>query len=164
MIVVGIIGILVSLTGSMYARFQAKSRQAEGKLALGTIYSLEKSFFSEYSAYIADFTAIGFAPEGSRRFYSTGWGAVSNAGAVTGYTASPGAFWYSRVNYPGSWNDCAGIDNPALGGWNTLPPAANTQNPQIFAVWAVGQVRLSTGCDIWRIDESKNLLNVNVGI
>jgi len=66
MIVVGIIGILVSVSVPLYNKYQRKSRQAEAKIALGAIYALEKSFYSEYSAYGLGVDAIGYTPEGSR--------------------------------------------------------------------------------------------------
>jgi prepilin-type N-terminal cleavage/methylation domain-containing protein len=94
MIVVGIIGILVSISGPQYRRYQNKARQAEAKVALGAIYSLEKAFYSEYSAYALSFAAIGYAPEGNRRFYRhqtcSGANVTAWAGTVTGYGGSTG--------------------------------------------------------------------------
>src|SRR4051812_18447398 len=76
MIVVGIIGILVSIAAPNFAKYQAKARQSEAKIALADIYTGEKSFYSEYSAYAGAFDAIGYAPEGARRFYGVGWSAA----------------------------------------------------------------------------------------
>src|ERR1700746_1297101 len=88
MIVVGIIGILVAIAAPNFSRYQSKARQSEAKLALAAIYAGKKSFYSEYAAYIGSFDAIGYSPEGQKRFYSVGWSAAS--ASITGYTGSGG--------------------------------------------------------------------------
>jgi type IV pilus assembly protein PilA len=58
MIVVGIIGILAAMLTPKLQVFLAKGRQAEAKMNLGTIYTLQVSYYSDNNAYAA-MTAIG---------------------------------------------------------------------------------------------------------
>jgi type IV pilus assembly protein PilA len=152
MIVVGIIGILVSIAAPNFARYQSKARQSEAKIALAAIYSGEKAFYSEYNAYVGDFGAIGFIPEGAKRFYATGW-AGANSGTVAGWGG--GAFAtpsYQRINYPSSWSVCT----PAL------QTAVAANDVQTFTVIASGQIRDAQNCDAWTIDDAKTLANSTV--
>ena len=96
MIVVGIIGILVSIAGPQYERYQAKARQSEAKLGLSAVYALEQAFYSEYSAYIPSMEAIGYTPEGSRRFYGIGWSGSAYSGSIAGYAGGTGVPYYYR--------------------------------------------------------------------
>lgn len=160
MIVVGIIGILVAIAAPNFARYQSKARQSEAKIALAAIYGGEKSFYSEYSAYVGDMTAIGYTPEGNKRFYSIGWStgvATSSTSLITGFTtpatAVPG---FARVNFPAGWNTCT----PTLSG----VPVAASVDPQVFTVTASGQIRDAQPCDIWTIDENKLMRNTVVSL
>jgi type IV pilus assembly protein PilA len=158
MIVVGIIGILVAIAAPNFSRYQARARQSEAKIALAAVYGGEKAFYSEYAAYIGSHDAIGYSPEGAKRFYSVGW-AGANTGTVSGYTvtgSSANASW-TRVNYPGTWTTCS-TDVSAL------PAAVSGSDVQTFTAGARGQVRDSTNCDGWTIDQSKVISNINVNI
>jgi type IV pilus assembly protein PilA len=156
MIVVGIIGILVAIAAPNFSRYQSKARQTEAKIALAAIYGGEKSFYSEYSAYIGSFDAIGFAPEGDKRFYSTGWAGTDTA-TVQGYNGSIGTGNWSRTKFPASWTTCStDIAN--------LPALMAGTDLQIFTAGARGQVRDSQPCDYWTIDNSKILSNVTVSL
>ncbi len=157
MIVVAIIGILSAIAIPNFARYQSKSRQSEAKIALASIYGGEKAFFAEYSAYIDDLTAIGYTPEGFKRFYATGW-STANTSTVTGYASSidltPNI---NRVNFPATWTQCTTINNLPL-------PSVGADN-QTFDAGSVGQVRQgATGCDEWQIDNVKNLRNVTINL
>ena len=95
MMIAAIVGILSALAVTQYETYQRKAIRAEAKLALSAIYSLEKAFYSEYSAYVPSLDAIGYAPETSRRFYKVGWGNPSNfASSITGYSGGFGnKYW-----------------------------------------------------------------------
>lgn len=54
MIVVGVIGILVSIAVPSFQKYQRKAMQSEAKLALAAIYTAEQAFYSEYAAYVFD--------------------------------------------------------------------------------------------------------------
>src|SRR3989344_3524822 len=88
MIVVGIIGILVSIAAPNFSRYQSKARQSEAKIALAAVFSGEKSFYSEYAAYISSMAAIGYAPEGAKRFYNVGLATTHGTASPSGYAGA----------------------------------------------------------------------------
>lgn len=158
MIVVGIVGILVAIAAPNFAKYQSKARQSEAKIALAAIYTGEQSLYSEYSAYLSSFDAVGYSPEGNRRFYSVGWNADNTAtisgGSFTGSTAIPS---WLRSNYPVGWTTCS---THASG----LPAPLTGTDPQAFTVGARGQIRDQTDCDYWTITQEKVLSNAEVNL
>jgi prepilin-type N-terminal cleavage/methylation domain-containing protein len=156
MIVVGIIGILVAIAAPNFSRYQSKARQTEAKIALAAIYGGEISFYSEYSAYISSFDAVGYAPEGDKRFYATGWNA-DNTATVQGFTGSSDNESWARTKYPGTWTTCT--DDVA-----GLPAPLSTTDPQNFTSGARGQIRDAQPCDYWTIDDTKILSNATISL
>ncbi len=155
MIVVGIVGILVAVAAPNFSRYQSKARQSEAKLALAAVYGAEKAFYSEYSAYIPSFDAIGYVPEGAKRFYSVGWSGA--AGGVTGYAGNTTNSVWQRVNYPAVWTICT---SHVTG----LPAAVTTADLQTFTAGARGQLRDGSNCDYWTIDQIKSISNVTISL
>lgn len=157
MIVVGIIGILVAIAAPNFSRYQSKARQSEAKIALAAIYSAEKSFFSEYSAYVGSLDSIGYAPEGNKRYYAVGFTGTGGTTSVQGFggtvTATP---MYNRVNAPATWTNAC--NNTMLTAHTTTPAA----DPSSFVAGAVGQIREGQACDVWQINENKQLVNTAV--
>lgn len=153
MIVVGIIGILVAIAAPNFSRYQSKSRQSEAKIALAAVYGGEKSFYSEYSAYAGSMDAIGYAPEGARRYYRVGWSAA-HATTITGYNGQlTNAYWEIALN-PFTCNA-----TPAT---STLP-AQLTGDAQSFTVGAMGCIRNgAANWDQWNITDTKVLANNNI--
>ena len=151
MIVVAIIGLLAAISAPLYDRYQAKVRQSEAKLALAAIFSSEKSFYVEYSAYISSMDALHYVPEGGRRFYTVGWQAAMT-GTVTGYSGSYLNPSYDSANTPSIFG-CA----PAAAKLK-LPNPTPTDS-QSFLSGAAGEVRVGRGCDVWTIDQDKSLQN-----
>jgi type IV pilus assembly protein PilA len=155
MIVVGIIGMLAALSIPLYDRYQAKTRQSEVKLALSAIFAGEKGFYSEYSSYISSFDALHYQPEASRRFYSIGWSGAMT-GVVSGFAGVYTNSLITRVNTPPTF----GCD-PATAA-AALPAPVGTDS-QVFSVGGAGEVRIGQGCDVWTIDDDKNLQNTTLG-
>ncbi len=153
MIVVGIIGILVAIAAPNFSRYQSKSRQSEAKIALAAIYGGEKSFYSEYSSYAGSMDAIGYAPEGSRRYYNVGWSAA-HATTITGYNGQlTNGFWVESLN---PFNCTAELTQTGL-------PAQLTGDAQTFTVGAVGCIRNgAANSDQWNITDTKVLSNNNI--
>ena len=162
MIVVGIIGVLVSIAGPQYAAYQRKSLQSEAKIAMSAIYSLEKSFYSEYNAYVFGMDAIGYTPEGRRRFYahSLCWGGPWT-GTVTGFSGAIGSNWHAAYNQPHTITHIYTI----VGGTSYFANCTSYGNdPQTFRAYAVGQLKQGGETDGWEITENKILRNFNSGI
>jgi prepilin-type N-terminal cleavage/methylation domain-containing protein len=164
MIVVGVIGILVSIAGPQFNKYQRKARQSEAKINLGATYSLEKSFYSEYGSYVPSFDAIGYVPEGYRRFYSVSgcWNCRFGpwVGTVTGYAGTISTQVYPTINTPYTqvWNDTGSCSSYEIGTW------AFTNDPQVFGTAAIGNIYEGGIMDIWIINESKILVNCQVGL
>jgi len=153
MIVVGIIGILAAIAVPRFETHMAKARQAEAKIALAAIYGAEKSFYSEYAAYVSSMDAIGYQSEGARRFYVVGFAGV-HTGTITGYSGV-----LTTASFPS-------LANPftCIGGPSALSPALNG-DAQVFSVTATGCIRNGQGVhDTWTINEQKVLSNSSVGI
>lgn len=162
MVVVGIIGILVSVAGPQYGSYQRKSLQSEAKIALSAIYSLEKAFYAEYNAYSFGMDAIGYTPEGRRRFYAhcLCWGGAWT-GTVTGFTASIGSNWHTAYNQPHTITHTY----TTVGGTSYFANCADYgDNPQTFRVYTVGQLKPTGETDGWEITDTKILRNFNLGI
>ena len=68
MIVVAIIGILAAIAIPNFLTYQAKSRQAEARTNLGSIFTTETAFIGEWTTYTTDLVAMGFSPTGSPRY------------------------------------------------------------------------------------------------
>ena len=159
MIVVAIIGILSAIAIPNFARYQSKSRQAEAKIALASVYGGEKAFYAEYSAYIGDHAAIGYVPEGFKRYYAVGW-TVANTRTVTGYAGLPGAApSYGTTNTPAAWTQCTGAIAVSA-----LAPMLVTNDSQVFTSRGAGQLRESQACDVWEINEVKALRNITISL
>jgi len=165
MIVVGIIGILVSVAVPQFNKYQRKARQSEAKIALSAIYGLEKGFYSEYSSYSPAFDAIGYAPEGSKQYYALQgcYGASAGdswTGTITGYTGSSAIQVYFQVGtpYAWAWTVSTSCSQP------TLNCSTLGNDPQSISPPAIGM--LCTGCptDWWQINHLKILENCNSGL
>lgn len=157
MIVVGIIGILVAIAAPNFARYQSKARQSEAKFALSGIYSAEKSFYSEYSAYSGGLDSIGYEPEGLKRYYDVGFSAA-HTDSVSGFTGSLSTTpSYARTNFPAAWTTCSPSVTPSF-------PTGAVTDPQTFTAAASGQIRDSQDCDLWVIDDAKQIQNLTVSL
>lgn len=151
MIVVAVVGLLAAIAGPMYERYQAKSRQGEAKLNLSSIFASEKAFYVEYSAYVSSFEALHFAPEGERRFYTVGWSSAMS-GTVNSYAGTYGRPTFDRQNVPATFGCDVATGTAAL-------PAPVGSDEQTFTVGAAGGIRIGLGCDVWTINEEKQLVN-----
>ena len=73
MIVVAIIGLLAALAIPNFIKFQARSKQAEGRTNLKAIFTAQKSYYGDKQMYLESADVIGFTPEFNNRYsYFTG--------------------------------------------------------------------------------------------
>lgn len=174
MVVVAIIGILAALGIPQYAKFQARTRQSEAKIALSNLWTAENSFYAEWNHYTADLKNAGFGVEGVKLRYSTGFdnanctaatyavaqaagappeGAANNQSSLIASTAPVTVFWEAGTGI----NAGAGI---TLG-------AANACAKDTFKAVASGDPNNSPSnnqIDKWSINETKLLRNDVPGI
>lgn len=156
-----------------YTHTKAKSHQAEVKMNMANIYNLEKSFYSEYGAYIPDLEAIGWQKgggaglDGTKILYAAGWLCCTSwAGSVTGLNL--GSYMASICQGPTSNNnlDATNCQNlcTTAGYLPDLNAAPNSgANPQGFSVGGAGLIYSGSVCDLWRMDNSRRLQNIQVG-
>jgi type IV pilus assembly protein PilA len=173
MVVVAIIGILASLAIPSVGKYMAKARQSEAKTQLSSLYTAEKAFYAEYTAYHSMFGAIGYSPEGKLR-YMVGMAAGANdATATNGYTTVPTGLGTSRdtLAYCGATGvvaaaaGCtllAGADNSAAG-TDGLPAGTGTLAGSTFLAGASARVYQNQP-DMWTINNNKVLANTTPGI
>jgi prepilin-type N-terminal cleavage/methylation domain-containing protein len=158
MIVVGIIGILVAIAAPNFAKYQSKARQSEAKIALSAIYGAEKSFYSEYAAYSSGMDAVGYAPEGNKRFYNVGFNATITT-SVTG--------WGDTQANLNKNSNIAIANNPFTCTSSTyyLGNLDAATDPQSFNANASGCIRDGAALhDSWSINDTKIIRNVKLGL
>lgn len=185
MVVVAIIGILASIAVPAVSKFMAKARQSEAKSNLSSLYSAEKSFFSEYTTYDNRFAAVGYAPEGQVR-YNIGFTAGVVALAADGFNTPPAnvsisANVYCGANGAMNANNCALINgadgnqppvmadamcaNTGANNGSTVAPATCTTQQNSFRAGAGASIlQTAAQADFWTIDEVKVLRNTQNGI
>jgi len=173
MVVVAIIGVLAAIAVPNVNKYIAKSRQSEAKTNLSSIYTSEKAFFAEYSAYHNMFGAIGYSPEGKLR-YNVGFAAATAvATGANGYSNPPGAAPGNTASTLAYCGTAAAMPNGCMllnGADNSAPPALTSGDVDsgaaggpIFTVQALAVV-FSTAKDEWTINQNKDLQNKTPGI
>lgn len=167
MVVVAIIGVLASIAVPAINKYLAKARQSEAKTNLSSLYTSEKSFYAEYTAYDTRFDAVGYSPEGKLR-YNVGFSANHfNAGVAQGYSGGGTAAYINAVGYCGAagafLRGCAMLN----GATGIAPPALPATAASSTAFRAAAAARIHTtaaGDDTWTIDNNKDLRNTVNGI
>ena len=76
MVSIAIVGILSALAIPNYAKYQARARQSEAKIALSSAYAMEATFFPRFSSYSLCLDALGVAPGPGDRYYTFGFQAI----------------------------------------------------------------------------------------
>lgn len=171
MVVVAIIGVLAAVAVPQVNKYIAKARQTEAKTILSSIYTSEKAFYAEYTAYHSAFGAIGYSPEGKLRYVAGFSAAGTPAGTthgfttpITGVAASVNTLTYCQTGGVIATargctllNGATGLaPTAALMGATTLTPAAFTAR--------AGAIIYGSATDAWSINQNKDLQNVTNGI
>lgn len=163
MIVVAIIGILSAVAVPNFQRFQRKSRQAEAKGNLAAYYSAEKSAQAEWNAYLGNYAAIGFRPDGVLNYrmatvQNAQTATINNGGTPPGYVAGCTVTSAACAGFI-SWTE---MNGGAVGSPTTIGVAAavvpTTTDTNTFTGSASGWIG-GGNADTWCIHENKNLLN-----
>ncbi len=175
MVVVGIIGVISMIAIPNFQRFQSKAKQANSKTELASIYGMEKAFFTEFGQYHANLITIGYSPDGVP---------LDDSGCLTTVSASWPTRYY-RTGFAsagaGASGDLSGITEPCAGTLsisNTVPgigeplegetvaaitlDTEHVANTSDFVVGSIGNIG-GKKYDKWRINETKQLTNYDVG-
>jgi len=176
LVVVAIIGILSAVAIPNYRKYQAKARQSEAKLQLSAVYASEQSFQGEFGQYHTCLDFMGYEPnaaELSSMYYTVGFqdgevnttlpAGVSSSCAIL--SATGGHQFVGGKAIGGAVVD----PDDALIGSDQATGADN----QAFTAAAGGRISRDAdalnpgnndGIDIWTINESKVLTNLNFAI
>ncbi len=139
MIVVAIIGILAAIAIPNFIAYQSKSKQSEAKVSLGAIFTSAVAFAAEQptTTYVApNIQSIGWAPSGTPRY----------------------SFWYQVTAAPLFFTGST-IGNIAGCDLSVMPPET-VATQTAFTASAKGQVDTDATCDVWTINDSRQLTNV----
>lgn len=148
MVVVAIIGILAALSVGQVQKQIAKSRQAEAKTNLASVYTSEKSFNAEFAAYTDDFGALGLGFDGNMR-YDVGFSAAATLPPPAGYTGSAASTIGSAAAF--CTGQCVIVPSNGL-----APPAvAGAITATTFAPQARAYIFNATDIDTWEINQDK---------
>jgi type IV pilus assembly protein PilA len=143
MIVVAIIGILAAIAIPNFITYQSKSKQSEAKVSLGAIFTSTVAFQAEQptSTYVANTIGlIGWAPSGTPRY----------------------GYWYNATTgnkfFTGSASGTVSLcDLDAIPTGAGAPASTDIG----FTASAKGQIDTDALCDVWTINDSRQLINVN---
>jgi prepilin-type N-terminal cleavage/methylation domain-containing protein len=170
MVVVAIIGILAALSVGQVSKQIAKSRQAEAKTTLASLYTAEKAFQAEFNTYCTNFGAIAFGIDGNAR-YNTGFGAdhvTAASAAAFGYTGTPAGTFAGKFNL----DVCTGVApipckllKDQAGAVPAAPGAATTSgSATAFKAASVSHIYNATNIDTWTITDTKVISQTVDGI
>ncbi len=130
MIVVVLIGILAAVAIPNFLAYQARAKQSEAKINLAAIYTAQAIYFAEQNVYGETFGQIGFALAGTSETSTARYRYILGSDAIG-----------------------AELDGCSLPADATTTPSAG------FTAFAVGNIDGDVTCDVWSIDQDKNLEN-----
>jgi len=169
MVVVAIIGILAALSVGQVTKQIAKSRQAEVKNNLSSLYTTEKSLFAEFNSYGSNFAQMGLGFDGQLR-YDVGFAADSLVlGVAQGYNGgvpTAGARVGTVCGAAGVY--VKGCTLIASNGANPAAPAGTTILGNTFVASGSALIYVPSGAagvqDQWTINQDKLVSNPVPGI
>lgn len=126
-----IIGILAALAIPNFIKFQAKAKQAEAKVSLAKIHTMQNAYRGQYRKFSDSLLELGFESQGISRY---------------SYFLTPDNYILKEGidirNIPAEYKDMA-----------------FAQQDQYLAV-AIGNIDADPDLDVWIIDNNKNLRNI----
>jgi len=170
MVVVAIIGILATVGGPNFIKYQRKAKQTSAKTELSGVYTSEKAFFVEYSEYSPSLSKVGFVPEGwtnpcadsanvNIRPYSVGFNDAHNAAKLTAGAES----CIGQVAF--AWG--AGGKGAAARNASAAPRPTGTDvtaGANGGFVAAAAGILGGTNTDLWTMSNNNELTNATSGI
>ncbi len=174
MIVVAIIGILAAVAIPNYQKFQAKARQSEAKVILGSAFTAEKSFQGENNQFTACIVKIGVGPDSpTTNYYSGGlpsspggntlqYSGVGSSSPVSCTDDSTGTYFYAGKNAGAS----ASCQSAGFTRTTCLQGGTVNNTTSSFKISAGGYISGTSGnsVDVWTIDQDKSLVNSVSGL
>ena len=150
-----VLGILVAIAAPNFVRYQSLARQSEAKVALAAIYGGEMAFRAEFNKHVYDLRAIAYEGQ-ERRLYAVGFPAVcvEKFGGQVAYLPT--------ANAP--FEEGRGVEIENFFRDVVKDPAGCKDPSEGFEAYAVGILRKGGKLDVWRIDEQKNLQNLESGL
>lgn len=154
--IIGVLGILAAIAAPNFVRYQSKARQSEAKIALAAVYGGEMAFRAEFNKFSYDLQAISYEPAAERRLYTVGFptACVEKFGGQVAYVPSQSA----------PYEDSRGTEIEAFFREVIKDPSLCKDPSEGFEAYAVGILRSGGKLDVWRIDEQKNLQNIESGL
>jgi hypothetical protein len=148
------IAVLMMIAFPNFERMQWSAQQSEAKIALAAIYGGEKSYFSEYKKYSSSLYEIGYSPESQRRFYMVGFAPA----CADGHGVPPKEARAKMHNSSFATPD----DETEADAWFRAQKICRDP-AEGFEAYAVGIIRKDGERDVWRINEKKELVNLENG-
>ncbi len=150
MIVVAIIGILAAIAIPNFLTYQARSRQAEARINLGSVYVAETAWFGAHDFY-SNFANIGFtlAGTGNRYTYRS-----PNAVGTGGATPTQGVDMYATGAGSATTGGTAIADVMTSSG--AVVPAPGVAGA--FTATAVGNLDGDGTFDHWYLNDIKSVV------
>lgn len=148
MVVVCIVAFLAALAIPNYSNYQARARQTEATIMLASLHTAEHAYFAQhgrYSSQLAGSGGIGWKPQGYK-------GGGSNE-----------SFYYTYgFNVPGAQE---GI-HYFTGKLNTPKESLGTTSAdeKSFTAGAAALLNNNQPADVWHIDESRTITQVQDGV
>lgn len=154
MVVVAIIGILSAVAIPNFKQYQAKSKTAEAKLQLSSLYTAQTSFQADYDTFATCLIYMGYNPaaEAANRYYAIGHTAVFNEAPAVNNCTTNDQFAAGKFGHT-SATTAANL------------PATQTVTKNTFDAGAAGRISTTAanGIDQWSIDEAKVFTHVTRG-
>lgn len=151
MIVVAVIGILAAVAVPNYNHFVAKARQSEGKGLLSSIYTAEKSWYSEWNNHVGWIDVTGFTIDAGsgNRYTDIGFA------AHTALTRTPAGMPVGTATARGTaanLNAAAAVADGSGG-------CTNSADGTIFTACAEGNIDSDATIDELRINQTRLIIS-----